>query len=792
MINLSNKMAEKLAQNQTALKEVNKLASLKNLDNSKENLLKNEEVKSVEEIALKLLDKLAKGDLSKVEVARIIQKNNSLEPKENLSQELKKLVQMLEKIPEFKEIAKSLKAFLKPVVELANPEKTLPLQIKNSGILLEANLKSEIVQNPLPKTLNLLLDELKLHLDNSKQLNLPTSKELKLLVENIKSQPILLKNNTEKIIQNLLKNIQTIKPNLDKSLNLQLSKSLKSLENLEKFIQHIALKSTKKTNTKEILAKDFQKISNAIDKVFDKLSKNLDQRISNLKQSPENIKIKENLNEIKSLLKEIISQKNEAKPDIKTIQKEITNQDLKQNIKQQNTKQNTKQDTNIQAEKEILNLNKLEKNTIKTDLIKDTTREITKDLTKEAIKEAIKEDNKNPPNKEQIQKTQTDKDLKTINQNPEIKQSPKEQILNPKNEIKANLNEPSNTPKQENIIKEQEKIISAKEIVKERLMSDKELKAEQFLRTQNKTAIPQTKETEQQTKEAVSNQIKSTAIPAKNVLEGVKITTQNFTKNYTQNTMQNLSQQITQNTAESTIETIKQETLMSLEDKIKIVTKKLESTMQIIDKKFMLLNETNEQAKHLLKNFEHFAKDLPTKTLTKLNDLPANLQNDVKNILLQLEQAAQNSKSPNSQNISNLTNRLISQIEMHQFISYVGDIAHCYVPYLWDGMKGGHMSFKRGEQEKFYCKIDLNFQKYGQILIMLGLHKSKFLDISISMQSDELRGKIQEDLQSLKVALNSVGLIVKHLSISKLDKQEEKKINYQIYSDLDLGMNLRA
>lgn len=788
MINLSNKMAEKLAQNQTALKEVNKLASLKNLDNSKENLLKNEEVKSVEEIALKLLDKLAKGDLSKVEVARIIQKNNSLEPKENLSQELKKLVQMLEKIPEFKEIAKSLKAFLKPVVELANPEKTLPLQIKNSGILLEANLKSEIVQNPLPKTLNLLLDELKLHLDNSKQLNLPTSKELKLLVENIKSQPILLKNNTEKIIQNLLKNIQTIKPNLDKSLNLQLSKSLKSLENLEKFIQHIALKSTKKTNTKEILAKDFQKISNAIDKVFDKLSKNLDQRISNLKQSPENIKIKENLNEIKSLLKEIISQKNEAKPDIKTIQKEITNQDLKQNIKQQNTKQ----DTNIQAEKEILNLNKLEKNTIKTDLIKDTTREITKDLTKEAIKEAIKEDNKNPPNKEQIQKTQTDKDLKTINQNPEIKQSLKEQILNPKNEIKANLNEPSNTPKQENIIKEQEKIISAKEIVKERLMSDKELKAEQFLRTQNKTAIPQTKETEQQTKEAVSNQIKSTAIPAKNVLEGVKITTQNFTKNYTQNTMQNLSQQITQNTAENTIETIKQETLMSLEDKIKIVTKKLESTMQIIDKKFMLLNETNEQAKHLLKNFEHFAKDLPTKTLTKLNDLPANLQNDVKNILLQLEQAAQNSKSPNSQNISNLTNRLISQIEMHQFISYVGDIAHCYVPYLWDGMKGGHMSFKRGEQEKFYCKIDLNFQKYGQILIMLGLHKSKFLDISISMQSDELRGKIQEDLQSLKVALNSVGLIVKHLSISKLDKQEEKKINYQIYSDLDLGMNLRA
>lgn len=788
MINLSNKMAEKLAQNQTALKEVNKLASLKNLDNSKENLLKNEEVKSVEEIALKLLDKLAKGDLSKVEVARIIQKNNSLEPKENLSQELKKLVQMLEKIPEFKEIAKSLKAFLKPVVELANPEKTLPLQIKNSGILLEANLKSEIVQNPLPKTLNLLLDELKLHLDNSKQLNLPTSKELKLLVENIKSQPILLKNNTEKIIQNLLKNIQTIKPNLDKSLNLQLSKSLKSLENLEKFIQHIALKSTKKTNTKEILAKDFQKISNAIDKVFDKLSKNLDQRISNLKQSPENIKIKENLNEIKSLLKEIISQKNEAKPDIKTIQKEITNQDLKQNIKQQDTKQ----DTNIQAEKESLNLNKLEKNTIKTDLIKDTTREITKDLTKEAIKEAIKEDNKNPPNKEQIQKTQTDKDLKTINQNPEIKQSPKEQILNPKNEIKANLNEPSNTPKQENIIKEQEKIISAKEIVKERLMSDKELKAEQFLRTQNKTAIPQTKETEQQTKEAVSNQIKSTAIPAKNVLEGVKITTQNFTKNYTQNTMQNLSQQITQNTAESTIETIKQETLMSLEDKIKIVTKKLESTMQIIDKKFMLLNETNEQAKHLLKNFEHFAKDLPTKTLTKLNDLPANLQNDVKNILLQLEQAAQNSKSPNSQNISNLTNRLISQIEMHQFISYVGDIAHCYVPYLWDGMKGGHMSFKRGEQEKFYCKIDLNFQKYGQILIMLGLHKSKFLDISISMQSDELRGKIQEDLQSLKVALNSVGLIVKHLSISKLDKQEEKKINYQIYSDLDLGMNLRA
>lgn len=743
MIQLSNKMTEQLAQNQSALKEVNKLASVKNLDNSKEKLLKNEEFKSVEEMVLKLLDKVAKGDLTKLEAAKIIQQNSSLEPKDNLSQELKKLVQMLEKMPEFKEAVKNLKEFLKPIINLINPEKTLPEQIKNSGILLEANLKNEIVQNPLPKSLNLLLDELKLQNINSKQLNLPTAKELNILAQKIKSQPVLLKSDIDKVVENLLKDMKILKPNLNKSPNLELIKDLKNLENLEKFIHHIASKSTKKTSNKEISIKDFQKLSNAIDKVFDKLIKNLDLKIDNLKQTPENSKIKESLNEVKEILKEIINQKNEAKPELSS---------------KPNT-QNTAQDIKNQSEKELLTPNKTEKN--------------------------IQENTKLTSNKEELLKAET----KPSESSNLASKTTKEQAQNIKNDIQTNLENTKKDISQENIIKNQDKNLSAKEIIKEKLMSDKELKAEQFLRTQNKT-IPENTKTQGLTEP------KSTAIPAKNVLESVKTTTQNFTKNYSQtisqNSPQNFTQQNTQNSLENTIETIKQETLTNLEDKIKIATKKLESAMQTLDKKSMLLNETNEQTKHLLKNFEHFSKDLPAKNLPKINDLPANLQSDVKNTLLQIEQTAQNSKSANAQNVSNLANKLVAQIEMHQFISYVGDIAHCYVPYLWDGMKGGHMSFKRTEQEKFYCKIDLNFQKYGQILIMLGLSKNKYLDVSIATQSESLKERIQEDLRHLRLALSSVGMIIKHLSVSKLNQAEEKKTNYEYYNNIDLGMNLRA
>ena len=73
------------------------------------------------------------------------------------------------------------------------------------------------------------------------------------------------------------------------------------------------------------------------------------------------------------------------------------------------------------------------------------------------------------------------------------------------------------------------------------------------------------------------------------------------------------------------------------------------------------------------------------------------LQNDVKATLLALKEATAN--QPNQAALNQNINRLLTQIEMHQLISYAQNSLQTYLPYSWDALESSSVAFKQGKKK---------------------------------------------------------------------------------------------
>ena len=162
------------------------------------------------------------------------------------------------------------------------------------------------------------------------------------------------------------------------------------------------------------------------------------------------------------------------------------------------------------------------------------------------------------------------------------------------------------------------------------------------------------------------------------------------------------------------------------------------------------------------------------------------LQSDMKSVLLNLKESTQNQSS--TQNIHTAAQRLLTQIEIHQLASFAQNSLQTYLPYHWDELNSSNLSFKRGNKDKFYARIELSFVKFGEIGIVLGLAENKFLDVSIQTGNDGFKEIILSETKSLKRALNELGLVVNNFFVaSKVGKSA-----YEHYEDIDLGYNIKA
>ena len=220
----------------------------------------------------------------------------------------------------------------------------------------------------------------------------------------------------------------------------------------------------------------------------------------------------------------------------------------------------------------------------------------------------------------------------------------------------------------------------------------------------------------------------------------------------------------------------------SLQDKLQSAARRLAHSLSLADPEASTAKSDLSESKALLKQLKLATNDINNITTKSQSEISKVLNQDVKSTLLNISEKSQNAQTVNA------ANKMISQIEMHQMVSSLQGGIQTYMPYIWDGVEGGNVAFKQGKKDKFYAQIDLNFKKFGQINVMVGLVDKRYIDLSVATQTNEFKELILGNSSELKQAISKLGLIVSNFNIKTLPKV---KLNdrFKNFGGLDVGFD---
>ena len=224
----------------------------------------------------------------------------------------------------------------------------------------------------------------------------------------------------------------------------------------------------------------------------------------------------------------------------------------------------------------------------------------------------------------------------------------------------------------------------------------------------------------------------------------------------------------------------------NLQGKITELARALTSLKNTLSPELASAKSALEEIKSLARSAKGAAKSIGAIKPNNAEQALKELQSDMKSVLLNLKESTQNQSS--TQNIHTAAQRLLTQIEIHQLASFAQNSLQTYLPYHWDELNSSNLSFKRGNKDKFYARIELSFVKFGEIGIVLGLAENKFLDVSIQTGNDGFKEIILSETKSLKRALNELGLVVNNFFVAS----KGGKSTYEQFEDIDLGYNIKA
>ncbi|MFY9070291.1 flagellar hook-length control protein FliK [Aliarcobacter butzleri] len=198
----------------------------------------------------------------------------------------------------------------------------------------------------------------------------------------------------------------------------------------------------------------------------------------------------------------------------------------------------------------------------------------------------------------------------------------------------------------------------------------------------------------------------------------------------------------------------------------------------------------------LVDKVEHIIQDLAT---TPNGKLDTKVSEDIKTVLLQMQDELASKTDPKSLEVAKQVDRLLTQIDLHQLTSLVSNSNYVYLPFFWEMLEDGSIEMKQKDEEKFFCQINLTLKDFGKVDLMLGLYDKNKLDLTIYAQREHFKTAIRENMQQLKIALNSVDLIpvnVKLLDMKEDNKESNKPtqtyINNYNNQDLSSGIDIRA
>lgn len=176
------------------------------------------------------------------------------------------------------------------------------------------------------------------------------------------------------------------------------------------------------------------------------------------------------------------------------------------------------------------------------------------------------------------------------------------------------------------------------------------------------------------------------------------------------------------------------------------------------------------------------------KELVSETFLRESMSNDLKSNLLSLHDELSHSSDPNASKLLEQTDKLLTQIDYHQLTSYLSASNSIYIPFSWDQLESGSMAFKKTADKKFYCEINLQLKKYGELNLMMALYEGNQLEIQAHTQKSELKTLIQENIAELRSLLINADLTPRSIRVfemrENLSPLSESYTGYQHGSDL--------
>lgn len=180
-----------------------------------------------------------------------------------------------------------------------------------------------------------------------------------------------------------------------------------------------------------------------------------------------------------------------------------------------------------------------------------------------------------------------------------------------------------------------------------------------------------------------------------------------------------------------------------------------------------------------------------------MNLLKEDISSDMKALLLQVQnELSSNPSASNTQEILKQVDKLLTQIDFNQLMNVTSNSNFVYLPFLWDLLEEGTIATTKGENEIFYCQINLKLKEHGKLDLLLAMYNKNNIDIIIKAQQTAFKENIQDHLSQLTQSLRGVGLVP--TSIKLLDLKEEESLEkeelqaFTPLSDLSFGLNIRV
>ena len=640
---------------------------------------------------------------------------------------------------------------LKDVLKEAD-SKTLDQMIKNKSVNVNDVLKSLFEDLKTGTKSNATIENILKNSTIFKELG-SFSKSISSMIENIDKDVNLQK--FKPLLENFLKNIKDLDAN---NLKEQLNKSGVFLES--KIAQSANQNNTLNTSVKNLL----NEIQNLIKNIDTPQSKQINELINKVLQNPNSSETITNLKTLTSSLQNLNTNLNTPQTqnlsnltnqlksiisDATLIESKIQNNPINTTS---NVNPNLKEQINIQT-KELLTQ-------IKSEIIQNPSLQNKNilSLIDNLLKsnDLFSKDTKLIEPKVLLNNLINSSEIKTLSStNPNISNT----VLNLKNIVENITTLESKTLNMQNITNDKNSLLNN---LKENLTA---LKSELLnIKTIDTTNI---------------NQIISKLDNLQTLFTKVEIPNATLLQN-----LQNTNLSTFSNTFSTNLNTL----LLSLKENIVNLTPNQEN-----------LNLQNSVLKTIDK-IETIIKDSIVNPNILKNE-SANVSNDMKSILLQMQDELSSKTDTKSLDVLKQVDRLLTQIDYQQLTSLTSNSNYVYLPFFWDMLENGTIDIKKTQEDKFYCQINLTLKDFGKVDLMLGLYDKNKLDLTIYAQREHFKIALRDNLQKLKQSLNNVDLIP--VNIKLLDMQEEineqdkptqvyKNNNNPYNQNFDLGLDIRA